>query len=69
MVWSGKHIAVKRIHAVVEGDHDGSIREGFMQIHQSKWELLRVLNHPNIVQYYTMILPPIPDHRNRVVRM
>lgn len=60
-VWCGKHVAAKRIHAVFfEGDRDGSMRERFMQRHKSEWELLSSLNHPNIVQYYTMILPPIP---------
>jgi len=60
-VWCGKHVAAKRIHAVFfEGDRDGSMRETFMQRHKSEWELLSSLNHPNIVQYYTMILPPIP---------
>lgn len=61
-VWCGKHIAaVRRIHAVVfKGDNDGSIRGGFMET-KSKWEFLSVLNHPNIVQYYTMILSPIPE--------
>lgn len=60
-VWCGKHVAAKRIHDVFfEGDRDGSMRERFMQRHKSEWELLSSLNHPNIVQYYTMILPPIP---------
>ncbi|XP_029194997.2 LOW QUALITY PROTEIN: probable serine/threonine-protein kinase PBL1 [Acropora millepora] len=60
-VWCGKQVAAKRIHAVFfEGDRDGSMRERFMQRHKSEWELLSSLNHPNIVQYYTMILPPIP---------
>ena len=61
-VWSGKQVAAKRIRAVFfEGDYDGSIRAAFLEKFKSEWELLSSLKHPNIVQYYTVILPPTPE--------
>lgn len=61
-VWSGKPVAAKRIRSIFfEGDYDGSIRAAFLQKFKSEWEILRNLKHPNIVQYYTVILPPSPE--------
>ena len=61
-VWRGKNVAAKRIRSVFfEDDHDGTIREAFLKRYKSEWELLSGLKHPNIVQYYTVILPPIPE--------
>ena len=38
-----------------------SIRAAFLEKFKSEWELLSNLKHPNIVQYYTVILPPTPE--------
>ena len=60
--WCGKRVAAKRIRPVFfEGDYDGSIRAAFLEKFKSEWEILRSLQHDNIVQYYTVILPPAPD--------
>ena len=61
-VWCGKQVAAKRIRPIFfEGDHDGSIRAAFLEKFKSEWEILRSLQHDNIVQYYTVILPPAPE--------
>ena len=61
-VWRGKQVAAKRIRPIFfEGDHDGSIRALFLEKFKSMWEILRSLQHDNIVQYYTVILPPAPE--------
>ena len=61
-VWRGKQVAAKRIYPIFfEGDHDGSIRAAFLEKFKSEWEILRSLQHDNIVQYYTVILPPAPE--------
>ena len=61
-VWCGKPVAAKRIRTVFfESDYDGSIRAAFLEKFKSEWEILRSLKHPNIVQYYTVILPPNPE--------
>ncbi|XP_068682356.1 uncharacterized protein [Montipora foliosa] len=61
-VWCRKNVAAKRIRSVFfEGDYDGRIRAAFLKKYKSEWELLKGLNHPNIVQYYTVILPPVPE--------
>ena len=60
--WCGKRVAAKRIRPVFfEGDYDGSIRAAFLEKFKSEWEILRSLQHDNIVQYYTVILPPAPE--------
>ncbi len=61
-VWCGKQVAAKRIHPFFfEGDYDGSIRAFFLEKFKSEWEILCSLKHDNIVQYYTMILSPVPE--------
>lgn len=61
-MWHGKQVAAKRIRPIFfEGDHDGSIRAAFLEKFKSEWEILRSLQHHNIVQYYTVILPPAPE--------
>jgi len=61
-VWQGKHVAAKRIRAIFfESDYDGSIRAAFLEKFKAEWEMLQDLKHPNIVQYYTVILPPSPE--------
>jgi len=61
-VWQGKQVAAKRIRPIFfEGDYDGSIRADFLKKFKSEWEILRSLHHDNIVQYYTVILPPAPE--------
>jgi len=61
-MWRGKQVAAKRIRPILfEGDHDGSIRDAFLETFQSEWEILRSLQHDNIVQYYTVILLPAPE--------
>ena len=61
-LWSGKQVAAKRIHSIFfEDDYDGSTRKAFLEKFKSEWELLSNLKHPNIVQYYTVILPPHPE--------
>lgn len=61
-VWHGKQVAAKRIRPIFfEGDYDGSIRAAFLEKFKSEWELLRSLQHDNIVQYYTVILPSAPE--------
>ena len=60
-VWHGKPVAAKRIRAVFfENDPDGNQRQAFLQRYKREWEILSALNHPNIVKYYTVLLPPSP---------
>ena len=61
-VWCGKQVAAKRIRPIFfEGDHDGSVRAALLEKLKSEWELLRSLQHDNIIQYYTVILHPAPE--------
>ena len=61
-VWCGKQVAAKRIRPVfLEGDYDGSIRTAFLEKFKSEWEILQSVKHENIVQYYTVIIPPAPE--------
>ena len=60
--WCGKQVAAKRIRPIFfQGDHDGSFRAAFLEKFKSEWEILRSLQHDNIVQYYTVILPRAPE--------
>lgn len=61
-VWNGRRVAAKRIRPVFfEGDYDGSIRAAFLEKFKKEWEILRSIEHKNIVQYYTAIIPPSPE--------
>lgn len=61
-VWCGKQVAAKKIRPVFfEGDYDGSIRTAFLEKFKSEWEILQSVKHENIVQYYTVIIPPSPE--------
>ena len=60
--WCGKQVAAKRIRPIFfQGDHDGSIRAAFLEKFKSEWEIVRSLQHDNIVQFYTVILSPAPE--------
>ena len=59
-VWRGKQVAAKRICAVFF-DGDECSRAAFLERFKSEWELLSNLKHPNIVQFYTVILHPLPE--------
>lgn len=59
-VWSGKQVAAKRFRSIFfDGDPDG--RAAFLETFKKEWEILRSLQHDNIVRYYTVILPPSPE--------
>ena len=61
-VWCGKQVAAKRTRPVfLEGDYDGSIRTAFLEKFKTEWEILQSVKHDNIVQYYTVIIPPAPE--------
>ena len=61
-VWNGRAVAAKRIRRIFfEHDEDGSVRQAFLAKFKSEWELLSRLEHPSIVKYHTVILPPRPD--------
>ena len=49
--WNGKTVAAKKLRSYML--HKNDIVKRF----EDEWQTLRDLNHPNIVRYYTVILP------------
>ena len=61
-VWKGKQVAAKRILPIlVMEDYDVSQRKAILAKFKQEWEILCSIRHKNIVQYYTVILPPSPE--------
>ena len=54
-VWSQKPVAAKKLHPYLFEKPDVANR------FREEWELLRSLNHENIVKYLTVVLPQTPD--------
>lgn len=61
--WQGKQVALKKLHNVLFNAQEFSIRGEVFNNLSKEWDILSRLSHPNIVQYYTVILddrrPPI----------
>ena len=57
--WRKKQVAAKRIRPIFfENDYYGTVRTDFIKKFKAEWELLEKLKHPNIVEYYTVVVPP-----------
>ena len=57
-LWQGRRVAAKRIHSIYfEDDYDNDIREHYIEEFKKEWEVLRKVNHPNIVRIITVLFP------------
>lgn len=56
-VWNGMEVAAKRFHCAFFENGYQDVVDQYMQGFQREWEVLRRLNHPNVVKLYTVLLP------------
>ena len=58
-VWNRQRVAAKRIHSEFfkTGFHDKELRDHYVNGFRREWEVLRLLDHPNIVKMYTVLFP------------
>lgn len=60
--WRKQLVAAKRIRPIFfENDYYGVARTEFIRKFKAEWELLETLKHPNIVEYFTVIVPPTKE--------
>ena len=59
--WCGKQVAAKRIRTWSKRDYYANKSATVLEKFLSEWEILCSLQHDNIVQCYTVIVPPAPE--------
>ena len=53
--WNGNEVAAKRFHSVFF--ENGFNNQEFMEEFQREWDVLKLLDHPNVVKLHTVLLP------------
>ena len=59
--WNGRTVAAKKLHRYLIG------KRNVVKMFQEEWETLSKLDHPNIVRYYTVVLPRTPDDTATII--
>ena len=58
-IWEGREVAAKRFHSIFleNGSSSQEIIDQFMEEFQREWDVLKLLNHPNVVKLHTVLFP------------
>ncbi|PFX18385.1 GTP-binding protein YPT1 [Stylophora pistillata] len=56
-LWNGREVAAKRFHAALANSGYSEIIDQIREEFQREWEILKSLNHPNVVKFYGVEFP------------
>ena len=58
-IWNGSEVAAKRFHSSFfeNGFSHQEIIDQYMEEFQREWDVLKLLNHPNVVKLHTVLFP------------
>ena len=56
-VWNGSEVAAKRFHSTFFENGFSQVADQYMDEFQREWDVLKLLNHPNVVKLHTALFP------------
>ena len=59
VVWNGNEVAAKRFHSIFfeNGFSSQEVVDQYIEEFQREWEVLKLLDHPNVVKLHTVVFP------------